>query len=158
MNAVDIAIIVLLVSGAVLGFRRGLIMQVAAILGAVVALAVAKAEYGHGVALLQHVASNSRWLIVISYLVIFFIVWSAINFVARLVKMAAKLLLLGLYDRLLGALIGLLQSALIVELLLYLGKRSPGSTIHSAIKHSSWAPAFMQVVPLLDKLFPHIPR
>lgn len=157
MNLVDVVIIVLLVAGIWTGFRRGLIMQVAALLGAFIALAVAKLEYRHVAHVIHLFASSSRWSTVIAYLLIFFVVWSLVTLIARLARMAARLLLLGMIDRLLGALLGMLQGALVIELLLYLGKRAPWHALHTAIAHSALAPAFISIIPFLNRFFPHVP-
>jgi membrane protein required for colicin V production len=158
MNVIDIVIIILFLAGFVTGFRRGLIMQVAAILGAFIALAVAKAEYRHFAHFVHTFASSSRWSLVISYLVIFFVVWSLVTLVARVARTAARLLLLGFFDRILGAVLGLLQAAVVVEVLLYLGKRTPSHTLRVAISHSALAPGFTSIIPFLNHLFPQIPK
>lgn len=150
-------IILGLVFGLGTGFRRGFIMEVAVILGAVVALGVAKLAYPGVRHELAHVAAKSAWLSAISYLGVFLIVWSAILILARIARMAARFLMLGLLDRVGGAVLGMLQSALLLELLLYLGKRVPNHALHLAIKHSALAPAFLRAVPVVDRLFPHVP-
>jgi membrane protein required for colicin V production len=146
-----------LVFGLVTGFRRGFILEVAIILGAVVALAVAKLAYPDVRHQLSQVAAKSPWLSAISYLGVFLIVWSAIMILARVARRVAHLMMLGFFDRIGGAVIGVLQSALLLELLLYLGKRVPNHALRHAIKHSILAPAFLRLVPLVDRLFPHVP-
>lgn len=143
--------------GLIVGFRRGFIMEVAVLMGAVIALAVAKLAYPDVRHQLAHVASKSPWLTAIAYLGVFLVVWSAIIMVARIVRKIAHLLMLGLFDRLGGAVLGVLQNALVLELLLYLGKRVPNHALHLAIKHSTLAPVFLRAVPLVDRLFPHVP-
>ncbi|MDQ2742786.1 MAG: CvpA family protein [Chloroflexota bacterium] len=156
MNAVDIIILLFLLFGFLTGLRRGFILEVATILGAVVALSVAKVEYAAVRHLLLQVAPKSSWLTVISYLIVFLVIWSVIVTLARLARKALRLLFLGFFDRLGGAVVGVLQAALIVELLLYLGKRVPNHALHHAINHSKLAPAFLQAIPYIDRLFPHV--
>lgn len=156
MNIIDILILVILLFGVLNGFRRGFIMEVALILGAVVALAVAKLEYPIVRHLLSLVAPKSAWLTVISYLIVFLVIWGVIVTLARVVRKAAHLLLLGFANRLGGAIIGLLQGALVVELLLHLGKRLPNHVLHHEIVHSKLAPAFVHALPYIDRFFPHI--
>lgn len=156
MNIIDILILVILLFGILSGFRRGFIMEVALILGAVVALAIAKLEYPVVRHLLALVAPKSAWLTVISYLIVFLVIWGVIVTLARVVRKAAHLLLLGFADRLGGAVIGLLQGALVVELLLYLGRRVPYHALHHAILQSKLAPAFVHVLPYIDRFFPHV--
>lgn len=157
MNAVDVVIVGVLVLATLGGFGQGFIVEVATILGAVAALAAAKLEYGVVRNLLELAVPHSRWVTAISYLAVFLVVWAVIITVARIVRRIARLLMLGFLDRLGGAVIGLLQGALVVELLLYLGQRVPNSDLHRLIKHSRLAPSFLHVVPYIDKLFPHVP-
>lgn len=132
-------------------------MEVAVILGAVIALAVAKLAYPDVRHQLAQIAGKSPWLTAISYLGVFLIVWSAIMILARVARRAVRMLMLGPLDRLGGAVVGVLQSALLLELLLYLAKRVPNHTLHTVVAHSALAPAFLRFIPLVDRLFPHVP-
>lgn len=158
MTLVDIGIIVILALAVFGGFRRGFILQVAAILGALAGLGVAKAEYVDVRRLLARFAPHSPWLTVIAYLLVFLFVWGGIIVLARKIRLLARLLMLGWLDRLGGALIGLLQGLIVIELLLYMGRRVPNRPLHLAVKHSLLAPSFAQVFPLIDRWFPRIPR
>lgn len=157
MNAVDIAILGIVLLAALKGFRQGFVVEVALILGAVAALAIAKTEYVPVRSALETIASKSPWLTVISYLGVFVVVWSIIVAVARLVRRLMRLLLLGLLDRLAGAVLGAIEGVIVVELLLYLGKRVPSQDLRRLIKQSQLAPNFINLVPYLHNLFPHVP-
>lgn len=157
MNIVDVLIVAILALAVLNGFRQGFIVEVAQIAGAVVALAIAKLEYGIVRDLLQTFLPHSRWLVAISYVIVFFVVWILITGLARVGRGIARLLFLGLLDRLGGALVGLGVGAITVELLLYLGKRVPNTQLHHLIAQSYLTPSFLHVVPYIDKLFPHFP-
>jgi membrane protein required for colicin V production len=156
VNVVDFIILVVLALAMLGGFSQGFIVEIATIAGAVIALAIAKLEYGVVRNLLEQVVGHSRWVTAISYLVVFLVVWGAIIAIARVIRRIARLFLLGFADRLGGAVIGLLQGALVVELLLYLGNRVPSAELHRLIHHSRLAPSFLHIVPYIDKLFPHV--
>lgn len=156
MTWVDIAIIVILAGTTFAGFRQGFIVEVATIVGAVVALAVARLEYHNVRHVLAQVLSHSPWLTAISYLVIFMVVWGVIIFAAQRLRSAVRMLMLGGVDRLGGAIIGLLQGILLVELLLYIGRRLPAHDLRHAINHAQLTPIFTHALPLLHKLFPHV--
>lgn len=158
MNWVDIGIIVILLFGTLTGFRQGFIVEVAGILGALLAFAVARAEYKPVKSALASVAPHSPWLTTISYLLVFLVVWGAILIGARAVRRGVRMLMLGMLDRLGGAIIGLVQTALVLELLLYIGKHAPNSTVRNAVKHSSLAPTFLSLAPVLHHLFPNLPQ
>src|SRR5205085_11354801 len=83
MTAVDIVIVVLLAASTFAGFRQGFIVEVATILGALAGLAAARLEYKDLKNLLVHFFPHSSWLTVISYLLIFLVVWGVIIFAAR---------------------------------------------------------------------------
>jgi membrane protein required for colicin V production len=151
-------LIIALIVGAVLGgFRQGFIMQVATILGAVAALGVARLEYPDVRTQIARIAPHSSWLTVISYLIVFLFVWGGIVVLARRIRFLARLLLLGWLDRVAGAVVGLLQGLLLVDVLLYLGKHVSNGALRSAIKHSTLAPPFQHVFPYVDRWFPHLP-
>lgn len=168
MNVVDVGILVLLLLGAFAGFRQGFIVEAATIVGVVVALAVARLGYPAVRQLLQLSAPKSPWLTVIAYLIIFVVIWGVFVALARGVRRVARLLFLGTPDRLAGLVLGLLQAAIVVELLLYLSRRIPNHDLqlyfgqqvpnfhlHRLIAQSRLAPTFLQVVPYVDRLFPH---
>lgn len=157
MNIIDIIILVVLLLGVVNGARIGFIVEIAAILGFLLAIAVAKAEYGQVRHFLASFAPHSPWLTVIAYLIVFLVVWGVIIALARVVRKGIRLFLLGPLDHLGGAIIGIFQAALLLELLLYLGKRVPYHQLKVAIAHSKLAPHFLALVPQIDKYFPHIP-
>jgi membrane protein required for colicin V production len=157
VNYVDIAILVLLALAIISGLRQGFIMMVAGILGAVVALGVARLEYADVRHILAQAVGHSPWLTVIAYLLVFLVVWGAIIVIARKIRLLARLFLLGWLDRLGGAIIGFLQGLIVADLLLYLGRRVPNKQLHHAVKHSLLGPAFAHAFPYISHWFPHIP-
>lgn len=157
MTGVDLVIIAILASGIVFGFRQGFVVETANILGAVIALAVAKAEFGTVRGLLVQSAPSSPWVTVLSYLIVFLVVWGIIILAARRIRFFVRLLMLGMVDRIGGILIGVLQSAVVIETLIYLGERLRNPALTSAIKHAHLTPLFLNALPYLNRLFPHIP-
>lgn len=162
MNPVDIAIVILLAVGVVTGLRRGFVMEVAAIVGIGIGLAVARQDYAVVRRFLLQVAgplpasSNPQILTVVSYLIVFLIVWGAIILIAGRIRALLHLFMLGWLDRLAGAIVGLLQSAIVVQVLLRLAKRLPNHTLQQSIHHSHLAPSFVHLVPYLDRFLPHV--
>lgn len=158
MNAVDLVMLALLALSALAGFRRGFVLEVAGILGAIVALGVARVEYADVRTTLQQFAPHSPWLTIVAYVLVFLVIWGAIIIIARKVRSLVRLMMLGWLDRLGGVAIGLVQGALLVELLLYFTRRVPNGELRHLANHSALAPAFLSVMPLLNHLFPHVPR
>lgn len=135
-----------------------MILEVATILGVFLALAVARAEYADVRRLLAQAAPHSPWLTVIAYLIVVAIVWGAVMLLARRIRGVIRMLRLGLPDRLGGAAIGLLQGAIVIELLIYLAQHVHDRNLSQLVHNSTLAGAFTQVVPYLHQLFPQIPR
>jgi membrane protein required for colicin V production len=158
VNGFDVAMLVLLALSALAGFRRGFVLEVAGILGAVVALAVARVEYADVRATLEQFAPHSPWLTIVAYLLVFLVIWGAIIIVARKIRALVRLMMLGWLDRMGGVAIGLIQGALLVELLLYFTRRVPNGELRHLANHSTLAPVFLSVMPLLTHFFPHVPR
>jgi membrane protein required for colicin V production len=157
MNAVDLVIVAVLAIATIGGFLQGFVVQIATILGAVLALAIAQREYLNFRSLLVHVAPSSKWVTVIAYLVIFLFVWAAVILIARRLRSLVRLMMLGWMDRAAGAVIGLLQGVLLIELLIALGLRVANQSLHHAIRHSTLGPALQSVIPWVNQLFPHVP-
>lgn len=158
MNATDVVILATLILATLGGLRQGFILEVAFTLGSFIALWAAKHAYPTVRHLLETVAAKSPWLTVLAYLFVFLLVWAAVVTLARLTRRGARLLFLGWVDRFGGAIIGLLQGAIVVELLLYLAKRVPNHDLHMMIKHSQLAPTFVHAVPYITRLFPQVPH
>jgi membrane protein required for colicin V production len=156
MTGVDLAIIVIVGASTLFGLWRGFIVEIATILGAVAGLGVASLEYVDLRRVLAQVAPHSAWLTVVSYLLIFLVVWGAILLIARRVRLLVRLMMLGWLDRLGGAVVGFLQGALVVELLLYLGKRVPAGTLRHAVSDAQLTPTFQSFLPYLQHWFPHV--
>lgn len=131
-------------------------MEVATILGVVVALAVARIGYPGIRSAIDTVAPKSAWVTVISYLVIFLGVWGAIMVGARVIRRLMRTFMMGGPDRVGGAIIGVLQATLVVELLLYLGKRIPSHAVRHAVNHSALGPTFAGILPYVHHLFPQV--
>jgi membrane protein required for colicin V production len=156
MNVVDAVIIVLLAVAALSGFRLGLVFQVIAIVGAIVGLIAAKILYQVVRHILLLGLPNTTWVTAVSYLFIFLVVWAFFLLLARGPRFLVRLFMLGMADRLGGAVLGFLEGLIVVELLLYIGKRVPNHDIHHAITHSKLAPKLLDVLPFLHNLFPHM--
>ncbi|HEX6507762.1 MAG TPA: hypothetical protein VF221_09040, partial [Chloroflexota bacterium] len=60
-------------------------------------------------------------------------------------------------DRLGGAIIGVIQGLIVVELLVYLARHVPNAGMRHLTSHSALATAFLHVAPSFNHVFPHIP-
>jgi membrane protein required for colicin V production len=161
MNIVDLIIILILAAGVLTGLRQGLILELAFIVGVFVALFVAKAGYKPVRSLIDGAIHQASWRTTASYLIVFVVVWAAIIALARGIRRAMRLLMMGWLDRLGGAVLGFFQAAVVVEMLLYLGKKIPASQaneLHKLVTHSTLAPTFLDLIPAIHRLFPSVLR
>lgn len=158
MNAVDVLMLILFAFTTFAGFRQGFIVELAGMVGAVAALGIARLEYADIRTILEQFAARSPWLTIVAYLLVFLVVWGAIIIVARKLRLLVRLMMLGWLDRLGGAVIGLVQGALLIALLLYFARRVPPTGIRHLANHAALAPIFLSVMPLLGHVFPHVPR
>ena len=75
--------------------------------------------------------------------------------VAMFLKRAASLFMLGPWDAMGGAVLGAAKAFVIIELLLIAGISFPDLHVQSDIADSSFAPVFLDALPVLKFLLPH---
>ena len=119
MTTIDIIILVIVGAGAVLGFMKGFLKQLAGLLGLVAGLLLAKALYA--------TVAERGFLpltdsLTVAQVIAFIVIWLAVPLVflmvASLLTKAMEAVALGGVNRLLGALLGALKYALLVSLLI----------------------------------------
>ena len=126
MNLVDILIWLTLAGFVVKGFMKGLVRQVCSLLGLLIG-GWAAIKYYH------FVAEASRHLIqlppkvaaALSFLCIFLVVGLLFYFLGHLLTVIFKIMLLGGVNRVGGVVLGLLEGAFVLCLVLYLGTTKP---------------------------------
>ncbi len=126
MNLVDILIWVVLLGFVIKGFTKGLVLQVCSLLGLLIGGWAAMkyypfvAEYSrHLIRLPHHVATA------IAFLVIFLVVGLLFYLVGHFLTAMFKIMLLGGVNRIGGIILGLMEGAFILCLLLYMGTTKP---------------------------------
>lgn len=119
MTTIDIIILAVVGAGAVLGFMKGFLKQLAGLLGLVVGLLAAKALYA---TVAERVFLPLTDSLTVAQGIAFFVIWLAVPLgfllVAALVTKAMEAVSLGWVNRLLGACLGLLKYALLVSLII----------------------------------------
>jgi membrane protein required for colicin V production len=125
MSWFDWLALILLLALAVRGYTRGLILQVSAVVA--VALGLVGGLYLHSAAaaLLPDVGHPVLKLVA-GFTVVFVVVALAVNFLARALKTAVDALFLGVVDRALGALLGVVVGVMLLMLtVLLVGRYLP---------------------------------
>lgn len=138
MNAIDWVILAVVGIFALQGFRKGLLREVAGLLGVVVAFILSVRLLSDVSALISYYLGISPQLaVVVSGFVIFFVVLGLFIFLARLLRKILDWALLGWVDRVGGSLFGLLKGTLIVSILALLISLIPlGSELEKAFNDS----------------------
>ena len=119
MTTIDIVILIVLGVGAIVGFTKGFLKQLAGLLGLVAGLLIAKALYATVAERFFLPLTDS---LTVAQGIAFVVIWLAVPLafllLATLLTKAMEAVALGWVNRLLGAGLGLLKSALLVSLLI----------------------------------------
>ncbi|MBR9830896.1 CvpA family protein [Acidiluteibacter ferrifornacis] len=122
MNYLDIVICIPLAWALYKGFRKGLILEIAALVSLVIGIMMAYkfSDYTSNL-LIQYFEIQTKALPLISFILTFLVVVIGIHFLAKTLERIIKLAALGLVNRLAGALFSFLKIGLIISTLLYVG-------------------------------------
>lgn len=119
MTTIDIVILVILGAGAIVGGAKGFLRQLAGLLGLVAGLLIAKALYA---TVAERIFLPLTDSLTVAQGIAFVVIWLAVPLafllLALLLTKAMEAVSLGWVNRLLGAGLGLLKSALLVSLLI----------------------------------------
>ena len=154
MNWVDAFIVLSLLWFTYAAFNAGMIREVVTIIGAIFAVAAAGLLYVNlskdiGVAI-----DNEQTARIVSFAIIFGCVILASQLFAVFLKQAAQLLMLGLFDALGGAFIGLLKGFILVEIALIVAITFPSLHLVDDVENSAFAPFFLDLLPVLKYILP----
>lgn len=121
MKTLDIILLIPLVFGAVLGFKKGLLLEIFGVLAFVLAIigGFKLMEVGM-VYLSEYFDDFDQLLPFISFIIIFLAIILLVNMLGKLLKKAIDLTLLGGFDKFAGAILGLVKWAIGVSILLWL--------------------------------------
>ena len=118
MNYLDIIIAIPLLLGAYKGFRRGLIFYVALIIGLIFGIYLAFKFSNMFESVVSKYFNNSTLLPYFSFFLIFSLVILAMVLLAKLFEGILKITNLNMFNKVAGALFGLLKFGLIISVLL----------------------------------------
>jgi membrane protein required for colicin V production len=161
---IDILFLVFVAIAVFKGFQKGLIVAVFSIAGLVIGLAAAlKLSTVVAAWIGQSTNISTRWLPLIAFLVVFFVVVLLVRWGAALVEKAVELAFLGWANKIGGIIIYLLLYSILFSVLLFFGKQISVFS-DSAIAESKtyayiepWGPVVMdgigKVIPLFKNLF-----
>jgi membrane protein required for colicin V production len=151
---IDVAIIGVMAWFTYAAFHSGMIREVITILGAIFAVALAGLFYQELAEDVHVAVDDEESARIIAFAMIFGATVLASQLTALFLKQAASLLMLGLFDSLGGAFIGLLKGFVFVEIALIVGITFPSLGFTGAIENSALAPIFLDFLPFLKWILP----
>ncbi len=117
MNAFDILIVVVVSYGLIRGLFRGLVKEVASVLGVIGGFFAAYLYYETLAGWLSGLISNGGYRNILAFMILFCAVLIVVNVVAIVLKYLLNLIFLGWLDRLGGVGFGLVKGVLIVSVI-----------------------------------------
>jgi membrane protein required for colicin V production len=154
LNWIDAVIFLLLAWFTYSAFNAGLIREIVTILGAIFAIALAGLFYLELAEDVRLVIDNEQTAEIVAFGIIFGAVILASQLIALFMKQTASFLMLGLFDSIGGAVIGLLKGFVFVEILLIIGITFESLGLERAINGSVMAPFFLDLLPVLRLILP----
>ena len=118
MNLLDMLIVAILCFCMIRGIFRGLVSELFAIIGVLAGFYTAYTYYLKIAKPLSVWISNQAYLNILSFLIIFCVVFFVVNFLGLLIRYILNIVFLGWVDRICGSVFGLIKGTLIVSVLL----------------------------------------
>lgn len=118
MNYLDIIICILLVWGVVKGFRKGLVIAATSLFALILGIygGIKFSDYVAAL-LLEHTEIQESYIPICSFILVFLFIVLAVNILGHLLEQLVKLGALGLINKVLGSVFGLIKSTIIIGIL-----------------------------------------
>lgn len=159
MSKVDIVFTIILIVGAIAGYRKGFLSELFTLLGIILGVLSGFKLMGAAMLMLdEHYDINERVLPYVAFGVVFLIVVIGITLLGNFFKAALEKTMLGSVDKLAGAVLGILKTAFMLSVLIWV-TGSLNITLPERFTNNAWlyptvshfAPA---VTSLIGEIFP----
>ena len=121
INSLDIILLVPLLLFAFNGYKKGIIIEIATLAALVLGIYAALFFSGYTANLLTGSFNiSTEYLNIIAFIVTFIGVLIVVMFIGKLLEKIVNLLMLGIVNKLAGALFGILKGALLLSILIFL--------------------------------------
>ena len=121
MNYIDIFLSLVIVWGAYNGFLKGLINELSSILGIIIGVYLAKNFYTYlDVKLKPIFESEADYISILSLMIIFLFTVMIFEIISRLLTKFLKLIAIGLLNRIIGSVFGVIKSILILCVFIFI--------------------------------------
>jgi membrane protein required for colicin V production len=117
---IDTIFIILMIFACIKGLRKGLILAILSVIGFIAGLAAAlKLSAVVANRLSEHVNAGSKWLPLISFIIVFIAVVLLVNLAAKVIEKSISLVMLGWLNRLGGIILYILLYSIIFSIFLF---------------------------------------
>lgn len=158
MNYLDIILIIIILLGLFRGFKNGFLLELASLLGLVAGIYGAIHFSHHAVRILSgRVDWNENVISLVAFAVTFIVILLVVSLLARVLTQVINLVMLGLVNKLLGALFGFLKSVFITSLFLMFITAYKGNILLDE-KTLEASEIYPLVAPVAPTLMPNILR
>jgi uncharacterized membrane protein required for colicin V production len=154
LNWVDAVIVGTILWFTYAAFHAGMIREVVTILGAIFAVALAGLLYTDLAEDVGVAIDNEQTALIVSFAIIFGAVILATQLLAIFLKQTAQLLMLGIFDSMGGAVIGLMKGFILVEIGLIVAITFQSLHLLDDVEESAFAPLFLDILPFLRYILP----
>lgn len=167
MSKVDIVLVIILIVGAIAGYKKGFLSELFTLLGIVLGVLAGFKLMGVAMLMLdEHYDINEQVLPYVAFGVVFLIVVLGVSLLGKVFKSSLEKTVLGSADKIMGGLLGILKMAFMLSVLIWLFS---ALNIHAPEKYAedSWlyptvarfAPTVTswigEVFPVFSDLFGH---
>ena len=166
MAIIDIILLAILGYFTLWGFKKGLIRSVGAIVGLIAAITLASRyfeEVAEIIAPITGLSDNMNLAKMVGFILLLFVVNYTVSVIVAIIEKMyttiAVLPFMKLGNRLLGAVLGLLQASILIGLVLYFAARFPfGSIVEGFFETSKVAPIVLQISGIVQPFIPEAIR
>lgn len=121
MDYIDILLAIPLIWGAFMGFKKGLILELSSLVSLALGIygALKFSDFTAGY-LVQYVDIPQQWIGLSSFIITFLFIIIGVSILSRFLDKLLKVVALGLVNRILGLLFGMLKYAIILSIFLHI--------------------------------------
>ena len=154
LDTIDIIILIPLIFGAYLGFKKGFIMTIFKLLAVIIGLVLGfKLVYVGAQFLAPHIGDANGFLPIISFILILICVIVLVNFIGKIIQTTLKAILLGGIDKVAGAALNFIRWAFLLGTIFWLMERGGINLISSHTENSLIYHVLIKTAPAIIDFF-----
>lgn len=159
MSKIDIVLIIFLIVGAIAGYKKGFLSELFTLLGIILGVLAGFKLMGAAMLFIdEHYHINEKVLPYVAFAVVFLIVVIGVSLLGRAFKTSLEKTVLGSADKLVGGLLGILKTAFMLSVLIWiftaLNVYAPNSFTEDAWLYPTLARFAPEVTSWIGTIFP----